>query len=97
MIPSTKAICDIFKDETKICAFFAVTLVTMHINATQSMKLYAWYRFESIQKDSRIFENHTQDKILWNDFDDYHHCRRNVYWAQKRVMVLFESISKVCR
>ena len=47
------------------------------------MKLYAWYRFESIQKDSRIFENHTQDKILWNDFDDYHHCRRNVYWAQK--------------
>ena len=47
------------------------------------MKLYAWYRFESIQNDSRSFENHTQDKILWNEFDDYHHCRRNVYWAQK--------------
>ena len=62
---------------------FAFTVVTMHMNVAQSMKLYAWYRFESIQKDSRSFENHAQDKILWNDVDDYHHCQRNVYRAQK--------------
>ena len=47
------------------------------------MTLYAWYRFESIQKDSLSVENHTQDKILWNDFDDYHHYPRNVYRVQK--------------
>ena len=67
----------------KLNAFCAITLVTMYINVAQSMKVYAWYRIESIHKDSRSFENRTQDKILWNDFDEYYHYKRNVYRAQK--------------
>ena len=47
------------------------------------MKVYAWYRIESIHKDSRSFENRTQDKILWNDFDEYYHRTREGFRAQK--------------
>ena len=47
------------------------------------MKVYAWYRFESLYRDSRSLKDHTQDIILWSDFDDHYHYQRSVSRGQK--------------